>query len=92
MYLFPFGQMKIMSNLLTALHMHHFSPATTPSHLVILVGVVGGILTSMNMMYTYNLVGRSFCRFRPIAFGILNVGAPAGNAVMTIIASTLITR
>ena len=44
----------------------------------------------MNMMYTYNLVGRSFRRFRPIAFGIVNLGAPAGNAVMPIIASAFI--
>ena len=53
---------------------------------------VGGLFTSMNMMYTYNLVGRSFRRFRPVAFGIVNLGAPTGNSFMPIIASTLIVK
>ena len=64
--------------------------ATSPDLLIVLIGIVGGLFTSMNMMYTYNLVGRSFRRFRPIAFGIVNLGAPAGNAVMPIIASAFI--
>ena len=70
-----------------------FSPlGSSVSLLIIFVGVISGIGASVFNIYTMNLVGRGFKRFRPIAISFVNLGAPIGSLLFPYVARDLLIR
>jgi MFS family permease len=60
--------------------------------LIILIGFICGTVSAPFFIYPLNLVGTAFDRFRPIAIGVVNLGAPVGFLVMPYVASALLQK
>ena len=59
---------------------------------IIMIGVIAGIGSSFFTIYSFNVVGMAFERYRPIGLGIGGIGTAVGCLIMPPISNGLLHR
>ena len=75
----------------TNLYIYRF-PGSSVVVPIVTLGCFAGIGSCIFPIYSLNLVGKAFSRFRPIAMALSNLGVPIGCLVMPYVSGGLLIR